>query len=315
MPAPQWGAQGFPGAAFPGGGAAFPASGAGRRRGWGGGARDPQATVLSLIMVLAQQVAQMQHKPPLTLALAAGVRAAAGAWLEIRMGPPASRSAYAGLHNHHPSPPCAPPRAAQVLFFLRPDGFEFLPSVRAGCLQPAAVLKGEWARLLWSPFLHADHLHLYYNLSSFLWKGAQLEPRLGPLPFLRLVAELALVSQLLYVGLAVGLRARYRALGWALTRSCAVGFSAVLFGMKASGAGPQLGARAARGSRGRGGLPCRLARAALPSATGSYGPQPPPAHPACPSPQVVLSHNSPGWSSVYGVRVPTKASRPPWRLP
>ena len=28
----------------------------------------------------------------------------------------------------------------------------------------------EWHRLLWSAFLHADETHLYYNMSSFLWK-------------------------------------------------------------------------------------------------------------------------------------------------
>ncbi len=45
-----------------------------------------------------------------------------------------------------------------------------VPSIRAACLQPAAVLRGQWARLLWAPLLHADSLHLYYNMSSLLWK-------------------------------------------------------------------------------------------------------------------------------------------------
>ena len=26
------------------------------------------------------------------------------------------------------------------------------------------------SRLLWSAFLHADELHIFYNMSSFLWK-------------------------------------------------------------------------------------------------------------------------------------------------
>lgn len=30
--------------------------------------------------------------------------------------------------------------------------------------------QGEWGRLLWAPFLHASDLHLYYNMSSLLWK-------------------------------------------------------------------------------------------------------------------------------------------------
>lgn len=58
-----------------------------------------------------------------------------------------------------------------MVFFLKPEGFEDLvPSIRKACLQPAAVLQGQWARLLWAPLLHADSLHLYYNMSSFLWK-------------------------------------------------------------------------------------------------------------------------------------------------
>jgi rhomboid domain-containing protein 1 len=85
----------------------------------------------------------------------------------------------------------------------------------------------QWARLLWSPLLHADDLHLLYNVSSFLYKGSQLEPALRTLPFAALLTELALVSQALYValaatGLAVGPR----------MNSCAVGFSGVLFGLK-----------------------------------------------------------------------------------
>jgi rhomboid domain-containing protein 1 len=125
---------GFPGGAFPPGGAAWPG---GRRRGsW---RRNDQHTLLSLGMLLAQQVAGMEHKPPLTLALV----------------------------------------AAQVLLFLKPEGIdEVVPSIRAACLQPAAVLRGQWARLLWAPLLHADSLHLYYNMSSLLWKvGAAVRLR------------------------------------------------------------------------------------------------------------------------------------------
>ena len=56
---------------------------------------------------------------------------------------------------------------------------------------------------------------------------------MGALPFLRLVSELALTSQLLYIGLAVLMRQQLApAAGWALLRSCAVGFSGVLFGLK-----------------------------------------------------------------------------------
>lgn len=29
----------------------------------------------------------------------------------------------------------------------------------------------EWDRLLWSGLLHADDMHIYYNMASFLWKA------------------------------------------------------------------------------------------------------------------------------------------------
>lgn len=63
-------------------------------------------------------------------------------------------------------------------------------------------------------------------------QGAQLEPVLGTRAFLLLVAELALTSSLAYVGLAAGAALLSPALGLGLMRSCAVGFSGVLFGLK-----------------------------------------------------------------------------------
>ena len=29
----------------------------------------------------------------------------------------------------------------------------------------------QWPRLFWSAFLHADEMHLLYNMSSLLWKA------------------------------------------------------------------------------------------------------------------------------------------------
>ncbi len=60
----------FPGGAFPPGAGGWP--GGGRRSRGGGWRRNDQHTLLSLGMLLAQQVASMERKPPLTLALVAG---------------------------------------------------------------------------------------------------------------------------------------------------------------------------------------------------------------------------------------------------
>jgi hypothetical protein len=35
---------------------------------------------------------------------------------------------------------------------------------------PKSVFGGQWGRLFWSPFLHGDNMHLYFNMSSLLWK-------------------------------------------------------------------------------------------------------------------------------------------------
>lgn len=37
----------------------------------------------------------------------------------------------------------------------------------------------QWTRLIWSAFLHADEVHLFYNMSSLLWK-VRHQPRMHP---------------------------------------------------------------------------------------------------------------------------------------
>lgn len=169
---------------------------------------------MGLLILLAQQAARLPNKPPVTLLLA----------------------------------------AVQVLLYLEPGDISFLvPKLSAACIQPRRILElREWHRLLWSAFLHADETHLYYNMSSFLWKGAQLEPQMGSGGYLVMMTQLLALSQGWMVALA------YFSKYWPLLQNmyfsqCTVGFSGVLFAMK-----------------------------------------------------VVLNHNSPGWSSVGGVPLPTK---------
>ena len=73
-------------------------------------------------------------------------------------------------------------------------------------------------------------------------QGAQLEPALGSARFLRLVAELLLTTQALAVLLArAGAAALPDLLGPQYRSSCAVGFSGVLFALKARTARGLLG--------------------------------------------------------------------------
>ncbi|KAK9804862.1 hypothetical protein WJX72_008960 [[Myrmecia] bisecta] len=144
--------------------------------------------------------------------------------------------------------------AANVLFFLRPHGFEFVPGIQQACLHPYKVLEGlQVSRLFWSVFLHADETHLFYNMSSLLWKGAQLETAMGPLNFLRLVAELLAMSNVIFVTICKLIAVAFPDYAYTYFNTCAVGFSGVLFAMK-----------------------------------------------------VVLSHQSSGWSSIYGIPLPNK---------
>lgn len=59
---------------------------------------------------------------------------------------------------------------------------------------------GAWDRLFWGVVLHADEWHLYYNMSSLLWKGLQLETSLGSARFAALMLELWASCSLLLCG-------------------------------------------------------------------------------------------------------------------
>jgi len=79
-------------------------------------------------------------------------------------------------------------------------------------------------------FFHVDDFHLYYNMSSLIWKGRQLEPHFGTKKFVFLGFLLAILSNAILVGTSfiMAQLLQYEAPMY----SCAVGFSAVLFGLK-----------------------------------------------------------------------------------
>jgi rhomboid domain-containing protein 1 len=75
-------------------------------------------------------------------------------------------------------------------------------------------------------------LHLLHNVASLLSKGVQLEARHGSLRFGLLMAWLAALSQGLYVAGAAALAAYIPEYGLLYARTCAIGFSGVLFALK-----------------------------------------------------------------------------------
>ena len=114
--------------------------------------------------------------------------------------------------------------AAQVyIFFTSP-----LSAARA-CLSPAReAVRGllrasSLERALTSAVHHADETHLYYNMASFIVKGADLEHRYGSAAFAGLLLALSVATQVAYIGLAL-------AFG---SKECGVGFSGVIFALKA----------------------------------------------------------------------------------
>lgn len=114
--------------------------------------------------------------------------------------------------------------ALNVFMFFYKDA----PGVRYACLKPSAILgrrKKEFSRIGLSAITHADEYHLYYNMVSLIIKGSQLEPVYGSAQFLLLCVELTVTSGWLYVLTAYLCRMS----AW---NDCAVGFSAVLFGLK-----------------------------------------------------------------------------------
>ena len=106
-----------------------------------------------------------------------------------------------------------------------------LPSVNSVCSSNIYVFeRKEWKRLILSSFYHLDDMHLYYNMVSFIWKGITLERKLGKRKFIILLAVFSIATQITMLGLnqlfaTIFLNKYY-------LRTCAAGFSAVIFALK-----------------------------------------------------------------------------------
>lgn len=88
----------------------------------------------------------------------------------------------------------------------------------------------DFARLWKAAFFHSDDWHLYYNMVSFLYKGQFLERQVGSKWFLYMLAVFTAASNILLLYLNFGLA--YLLEDMSYLRQCAVGFSAVIFGIK-----------------------------------------------------------------------------------
>lgn len=101
------------------------------------------------------------------------------------------------------------------------------------CLLPTGVIRRrEWLRMLASFVMHANDMHLYYNMISFLWKGRRLERHFGSWRFLLVILVFGIATSSTMVGLSYLADHILELKGLNLMNQCAVGFSGVLFALK-----------------------------------------------------------------------------------
>jgi rhomboid domain-containing protein 1 len=81
-----------------------------------------------------------------------------------------------------------------------------------------------------SPFVHGYESHLFFNMTSLLWMGSELETSMGSAKFASMVATLLGLSQGITLLMCKGLLLLGDGTQYYVHRS--VGFSGVLFGMK-----------------------------------------------------------------------------------
>ena len=120
--------------------------------------------------------------------------------------------------------------AVNIAAYLRPGRFPW-PSIREACISFKGVcLQREWKRVIFSPFVHASDIHLYYNMASFMWKAISLERHYGSGYFLYMVGVFSAATGALYLAINYALAEVMNQ--WSYVNSCAVGFSGVIFALK-----------------------------------------------------------------------------------
>lgn len=120
--------------------------------------------------------------------------------------------------------------AVNIVAYLQPGRIAW-PSISKACISFKGVcLHREWQRLIFSPFIHASDLHLYYNMASFMWKAISLERYFGSGYFLYMVGVFSAATGTLYLGMNYLLAELLNQ--WSYINSCAVGFSGVIFALK-----------------------------------------------------------------------------------
>ncbi|XP_065322563.1 rhomboid-related protein 4-like isoform X2 [Gordionus sp. m RMFG-2023] len=103
-----------------------------------------------------------------------------------------------------------------------------VPTISNVCISASHVISNrDVKRLILASLFHADDMHLYYNMISFLWKGKTLETILGSVYFAYLLTVFSLLTSATYVVLSHLLRLITG--NFSFDHTCAVGFSGGIF--------------------------------------------------------------------------------------
>ncbi|CAK9303996.1 unnamed protein product [Gordionus sp. m RMFG-2023] len=106
-----------------------------------------------------------------------------------------------------------------------------VPTISNVCISASHVISNrDVKRLILASLFHADDMHLYYNMISFLWKGKTLETILGSVYFAYLLTVFSLLTSATYVVLSHLLRLITG--NFSFDHTCAVGFSGIIFALK-----------------------------------------------------------------------------------
>ena len=113
----------------------------------------------------------------------------------------------------------------QAAIFLRIGDLDrWFGSVSDVCISTHHVLaQKQWSRLILGTLVHANDMHLYFNMVSLLWKGVFLEKRFKSQYFAYLIAVFTVLTSAVLVGLNFLMAEVFSDRSYRLT--CAVGFS------------------------------------------------------------------------------------------
>ena len=115
-----------------------------------------------------------------------------------------------------------------AIFLQFGDLMKWFPNTGKVCISTYHVLyRKEWRRLVLSALFHANDIHLYYNMASFLYKGRLLERKFRSVYFLYLLVVFTVLTSLTYLGLNMALEKVLDDSSYDLV--CAVGFSGMFY--------------------------------------------------------------------------------------